>query len=177
MRHCLTAEKGRKALQLGPRRPTMSQKFDLQAKIQPLCFVKIPNQKLFSYNVLLDRQRQPTQSCFMPRPINCSIVPAFMYPCWKNLFFKLMNKICHLLVHCVLPCLACFEACCLPTACLDSLLLWEKCVWPIYAWGLAHTPQARSTIKNWSGYPKLRVEPSSSTKHRLSVSSLRHYNH
>ena len=81
MRHCLTAEKGRKALQLGPRRPTMSQKFDLQAKIQPLCFVKIPNQKLFSYNVLLDRQRQPAQSCFMPRPINCSIVPAFMYPC------------------------------------------------------------------------------------------------
>ena len=33
MRHCLTAEKGRKALQLGPRRPTMSQKIDLQAKI------------------------------------------------------------------------------------------------------------------------------------------------
>ena len=54
MRHCLTAEKGRKALQLGPRRPTMSQKFDLQAKIQPICFVKIPKQKLLSFPVLLD---------------------------------------------------------------------------------------------------------------------------
>ena len=54
MRHCLTAEKGRKALQLGPRRPTMSQKLEIQAKIQPLCFVKIPYQKPFSYTVLLD---------------------------------------------------------------------------------------------------------------------------
>ena len=120
MRHCLTAEKGRKALQLGPRRPTMSQKFDLQAKIQPLCFVKIPNQKLFSYTVLLDWQHQPTQSMLYAPAHQLQLRSCLHVSLLKKTcFFKLMNKIFHLLVHCVLPCLACFEAL-LPSYCLPG---------------------------------------------------------